>query len=304
MTPRVCVLMPVWNAGPFLAPAIESILAQEEVDFALLIVDDGSTDGSGELLSQLARRDARIRLVHRGANEGIAAARNRLLAAARESASPFIAFLNHDDLARPDRLRRQIAFLEENPRVGLLSGCHDCIDDQGRLLPEAKMPGRDLEIRWRGLVECPLRLSVLTLRASLLGAMEQPRFDPAYAVYSDYDFVSRALHAAARHGLAVAALPDTLGSYRRHAGSVSVRRHDLMVANGALIATSAVARELPGHPLGLEEMTNLRTVFPGAKPADWRATLAGHQRAVETYLDLLAAFRAKHHGHPDLAHIE
>ena len=68
--------MPVWNAGPFLAPAVASLLAQTETDFELLAVDDGSTDDSRETLHQLAAADRRVRLIEHGqGNEGIATAR-------------------------------------------------------------------------------------------------------------------------------------------------------------------------------------------------------------------------------------
>ena len=71
--PRVSVLMPVWNAGPFLEPAVASVLAQTETDLELLAVDDGSTDGSGQTLRRLAAGDTRLRLIDSGQrNEGIA----------------------------------------------------------------------------------------------------------------------------------------------------------------------------------------------------------------------------------------
>ncbi len=298
--------MPVWNAGPFLAPAVASLLAQTETDFELLAVDDGSTDGSRETLHQLAAADRRVRLIEHGqGNEGIATARNRLLEAARKSGSPFVAFLNHDDLARPERLRRQMTYLEEHPRVGWLGSNHALIDADGRDLGNrSDWPRRDLEIRWLGLLDCPTRFSTVTVRASLLAAMASPWFDPAYAVYSDYDFVSRALAAARANRFEVRALPEVLGAFRRHPGAASVRKAALMVTNGTRIAAAAIARELPGHGRSPEDVANVRAVLFGARPPGWRATLQGHRQALETYLDLFDAFRDKHRDHPDLAHLQ
>ncbi len=303
--PRVSVLMPVWNAGPFLGPAVASILSQEERDLELLAVDDGSTDDSGGLLRRVAASDRRLRLLARdGGNEGIAAARNRLLAAARRSASPFVAFLNHDDLANPDRLRRQLGFLDDHPEIGLLGGQHRLIDGDDHPLPETShWPESDLEIRWHGLLDCPMRLSTVTLRASVLSALEPPGFDPAYAVFSDYDFTSRTLAAARTLGTGARNLPERVGAYRRHPGCASIRKADTIVTNGARIAADAIARELPGHPVTPTEIANVRAVLFGARPPGWRASLSGHHSAVETYLDLFDAFLVRHHGHPDLAHL-
>lgn len=303
--PRVSVLMPVWNAGPFLKPAVASILSQEERDLELLAVDDGSTDGSGEVLRRLAGADHRLRVVeHACGNEGIANARNRLLAAARTSASPFVAFLNHDDLASPGRLRLQLGVLDDRPEISLLGAQHRLIDGDDRPLLEAsRWPTGDLEIRWFGLLDCPMRLSTVTLRASLLAALEPPGFDPAYAVFSDYDFLSRALDAARRLGTAVHTLPELLGAYRRHPGCASVRKAGMIVANGSRIAAAAIARELHGHPVAPEEIANVRAVLFNSRPPGWRASLSGHQHAIEVYLDLFDAFRARHRDHPDLAHL-
>ena len=297
--------MPVWNAGPFLAPAVASILSQDEQDLELLAVDDGSTDGSGPVLRRLAARDRRLRLVeHDRGNEGIARARNRLLAAARASASPFVAFLNHDDLACPARLHLQLGFLNDHPEISLLGAQHRLIDGDDRPLLEAsRWPARDLEIRWFGLLDCPMRLSTVTLRASLLAALEPSGFDPAYAVFSDYDFLSRALDAARRLGTAAHTLPELLGAYRRHPGCASIRKAALIVANGSRIAAAAIARELPGHPVAPDEIANVRAVLFNSRPPGWRASLSGHRRAIEIYLDLFDAFRARHRDRPDLAHL-
>src|ERR1700722_2036753 len=114
--PRLSVLMPVFNGGRFLAAAVESILKQSLRDFELIAIDDGSTDQSASLLSQLAGSDDRIRVI-RQANAGIVTALNRALELAR---GEYIARMDADDAALPSRLARQAAFLDGHPDVAVV----------------------------------------------------------------------------------------------------------------------------------------------------------------------------------------
>jgi glycosyltransferase involved in cell wall biosynthesis len=117
--PAVSVVMPVWNATATVAAAIASVVDQTERDWELVAVDDGSIDGSIELLRAFAARDARIRVVAQ-AHRGLVAALETGLHAAR---APLIARLDADDVARPERLERQRAHLDAHPDVGLVATC-------------------------------------------------------------------------------------------------------------------------------------------------------------------------------------
>ena len=97
---RISVISPVYNVGPYLAPCLDSILAQTVQDWELILVDDGSTDGSGAVCDAYAGRDARIRVIHQP-NAGPGAARNAGMDAAR---APFLCFLDPDDKVDPDYL--------------------------------------------------------------------------------------------------------------------------------------------------------------------------------------------------------
>jgi len=113
--PAISVLMPVHNAATTLPGAVQSILDQTEADWELLAVDDGSTDGSEEILRDCARRDARVRVLA-GPHRGVVHALNRGLAAAR---GRLIARMDADDLCAPERLARQRSYLDAHPTVGL-----------------------------------------------------------------------------------------------------------------------------------------------------------------------------------------
>src|SRR5262249_19610341 len=120
----ISVLMPVRDAGPYLAASLASLRRQSFRDFEIVAVDDGSSDGSGEGLERAAQRESRLRGLRQAAR-GLPAALNVALAAARR---PGIARHDADDLSHPERLALQRAWLGDHPRTDVL-GC------QVRLLP-------------------------------------------------------------------------------------------------------------------------------------------------------------------------
>ncbi len=98
MTPRVSVVVPVYNVAPWLDRCVASLAGQSFADIEILLVDDGSTDGSGRICDQWATRDPRVRAIHT-ANAGVSAARNRGL---REATGKFLAFVDSDDWVDPE----------------------------------------------------------------------------------------------------------------------------------------------------------------------------------------------------------
>lgn len=281
--PLISVITPVWNAGVFLRSTIASVLAQTEGNFEFLILDDGSTDGSRDCLATLT--DPRIRVVLNERNVGVAATRNRALAMAR---GEYVAFLNHDDLALPERFARQVAFLRTHPHVMILGTAIETFDGEGRALAATHLPGDDLSIRWLGLVECPLRQSTLMVRREFI-QLTGLRYRPEYLAHSDYGFIMDAL--ALGQG---ANLLDALVHYRRHEGSLSKRGHARLVAEGNQIATEAIARELPGNAPTLAQVALMRWVLLGYRETPAGRSLAETKAGWNLYLDLLAAFRKKH----------
>jgi glycosyltransferase involved in cell wall biosynthesis len=117
MTPAVSVVLPAYNAAPGIGRAVKSILAQNLHDWELIVVDDGSTDGTAEAAHAAGGGDPRLRLLSRP-HGGIVAALNAGLAAARGAA---IARMDADDEALPDRLRAQLALLGARPEIGVAS---------------------------------------------------------------------------------------------------------------------------------------------------------------------------------------
>jgi GT2 family glycosyltransferase len=127
-SPRLSVVMPARNVRRHVDQAVESILAQTFGDFEFVIRDDGSGDGTAERLRYWAARDSRIRLFE-GARLGPAGSSDWLV---RQSRAPLVARMDADDVARADRLERQLDLLESDPAMVLVGSLSETIDDRGR----------------------------------------------------------------------------------------------------------------------------------------------------------------------------
>lgn len=130
-SPQISVVMPVHNGIPFLDESIKSILAQTISNFEFVIFDDASTDGSSELLREWEQRDARIKVHHSGKQLGLAGSSNAVVSKAR---APILARMDADDLAHPDRLRRQLNILESHPDIVVVGALNIGIDASGRVV--------------------------------------------------------------------------------------------------------------------------------------------------------------------------
>jgi glycosyltransferase involved in cell wall biosynthesis len=181
--PRVSVIMPVYNDERFLGRAIESILAQTLADLELIVVNDGSTDGTAAVLERYS--DPRLRKVHQ-ANGGIACALNTAIGVA---AAPYIARMDSDDIALPERLERQAAYLDAHPECGLVGSSCDLVSDEGVPLGETLVPTDDAAIRRRMIRANPFIHSSAMLRREVfdtVGRYEMPWWE-------DYDLWWRIL---------------------------------------------------------------------------------------------------------------
>jgi glycosyltransferase involved in cell wall biosynthesis len=127
ITPRISVVLAVRNGERHLEASVRSILAQSFDDFELIVVDDGSTDGTAGIIAALERADPRVVAV-RHEKQGLAASLNRGLALARAG---YVARQDADDLSLPDRFARQVAFLEQHPSVAAVGSSADVIDASG-----------------------------------------------------------------------------------------------------------------------------------------------------------------------------
>ena len=128
--PKVTVVIPLYNTEAYIADALDSVLGQTFQDWECIVVNDGSTDRSVEIVARYAKRDPRIRLVHQP-NQGVTVARNTGAAHACPDGE-YLFFLDADDMLEPEALERLVAYLEAHPEVGLVGCQFTRIDAQGR----------------------------------------------------------------------------------------------------------------------------------------------------------------------------
>lgn len=203
--------MSVHSGERWLREALDSVLAQTLGDFELLVIDDGSTDGTAAILA--GYRDARLAVI-RQPQAGLTVSLNRGI---RRTQAPLLARLDADDVALPGRFTRQVAFLDAHPDVGLLgTGCHD-VDPGGRALRTYRPPEGDSEIRRALIRRNPFVHSSVMLRRD---ALERAGFyDETLPVAQDYDLWVR-LSRVTR----LANLPEPLVLRRLTPGMVSRAR--------------------------------------------------------------------------------
>jgi glycosyltransferase involved in cell wall biosynthesis len=225
--PPISVLMGVYNGAPLVGRAVASVLAQTHGDLELVVVDDGSTDGTPDVLAAVA--DPRLR-VQRQAHAGLTRALNRALAVAR---GPLVARLDADDVALPERLARQLAFLAAHDEVGLLGTAAREEDPGGGPARIVRPPTTDAALR-RALIRAnPFVHSSVMVRRELLE--RAGGYDERLAVAQDYDLWMRLARLTR-----MANLSDVLVVRRLGARRVSVEREEDRLRTEARVRWRAV----------------------------------------------------------------
>lgn len=231
--PTVSVIIPTYNRAHYVGDAIRSILAQTFGDFELIVVDDGSTDRTAAVVG--AVEDRRLRLVRHEQNRGIPHARNTGLDQAR---GEFIAWLDSDDVARPDRLQAQLGYLREHARVAMVGSCAGKLRADGRRRWGARVPPLSpADVGAWLLFRSPFQQSSVMGRSLVLRGY---RYRAKYPVCEDIDMFLQ-LHRSHR----IENLPRVLIDRRIHKDqTIRVRRLDMSRYKMELL-------ELPLQELGM-----------------------------------------------------
>lgn len=213
VSPAITVLMPVYNGAQYLIEAIQSILKQTFTDFEFLIINDGSTDSTKEVLQQF--HDSRIRAVCNEKNIGLIKTLNRGIGMAQ---GRYITRMDHDDLSVPDRLARQLAFMEKHPEVGVCGSWVKTFRESEEQL--WKYPVSNAKIRCQLLFSNIFAHSSVMLRKSVLNSHDLEYVsDDLYA--EDYGLWSRYMDVCS-----LANLPEPLLRYRLHENNTGVLHAD------------------------------------------------------------------------------
>jgi len=203
--------MSVYNGQQFVAQAIESILAQTFGDFEFLIIDDGSKDESAAIVRGFEQMDKRIKFTSR-VNKGLTKTLNEMFAA---SSGEFIARMDCDDIALPDRFATQVQALREDPDLACVGGNFQLIDGQGRLLTTLRPPPDDATIQKQALAgHGAICHPAAMIRRESLSKING--YDEEFKIAQDLDLWLRLGEVGK-----LANVPQTVLKFRLHEGSVS-----------------------------------------------------------------------------------
>lgn len=216
-SPDISVVMPVFNGERFLAVGIDSVLKQSHRNIELLVIDDGSTDNSANIVHSF--NDPRIRLILNGSNQGVIRTRNRGI---REARGECIAFLDCDDIALPERLAIQFNFMRDNPAFILVGSWIALINSYGKYTGEFFRTTNSPEAIPSAMLfdNCFAQSAVLARRETLL----KEQYREEYPCAEDYDLFAR-LALAGKCGN----IRRVLNLYRDHGGGLSKVRRDLII---------------------------------------------------------------------------
>ena len=213
--PRVTIIMSVKDGLPFLSEAIDSVLNQTFRDYLLLIIDDGSTDGSVALIEAYVGQHGHVRLERNPRNLGLAAS---LARSVKLADTEFVARMDPDDIALPRRLEQQVAYLDDHKDVAILGTWATDIDEHGQPLRPRNAPANHDAILSAMVYVNPLVHPTVMFRRDAV--VQVGSYDASLRVAEDYDLWFR----CAAHGLRFANLEDRLLLYRVPKGTIFRKR--------------------------------------------------------------------------------
>ena len=240
-TPKVSVVLPVYNRTAFLDEAVESILKQTLPDFELIIVDDGSDDPRClEMARGYEKADSRVRVMHQE-NGGPAVARNTAIAVAR---APYIALMDDDDISEPARLEKQAMFLDQHPDLAAVACLLRFINQDGHVI-DTPPAGPEIILGANGMYRTEALKSI-------------GLFNPWFKCAEDLDLTLRL-----KEKYAVDLIPERLYRYRQHEktqGSSVSTGHRVAYYQLACLLCALYRRQ--GKPEPISPSTHVRDLLP------------------------------------------
>ncbi|RPI57435.1 MAG: glycosyltransferase family 2 protein [Acidobacteria bacterium] len=257
IAPLVSVIVPAYNAEAFIQATLESVVRQTYRNLEVIVVDDGSTDGTAGIVRSFTARDSRVALLQQ-ANAGVAAARNAAIQAAR---GPFIAPIDADDLWKPEKIERQVdCFLANGDRLGLVYTWWEHVDEDGFVAPRTDYKGRAKTLAApRGMVLHHLieknivgNASTPLMRKDYV--LEVGAYDPSLRARNAQGCEDWKLYLALAERYEFDVVPEYLVGYRQTRGMMS-RNHVVMQRSCELVLHDVRGR----HP-EIEEAVFRRNV--------------------------------------------
>lgn len=266
-------MIPAYNCEKYVETAIESILSQTYHDFEIIFINDGSTDNTRNIAEEIARRDPRLRVYTRE-NRGIVSCLNEGLALA---SGRYIARMDGDDIAMPDRFQRQVEFLDSHPDHGLVGGQFMLIDPKGRWLRSLERPTSHEDLQeefFKGITA--IIHPVMMYRRDL--ALQIGGYSERCLHAEDLDFLFMMSEVSK-----VANLPHRLLLYRLHHHSVGLtKRHEQALAQQRAALLASERRGLLPPSFSVPEKTS-RSKVEIFRRWGWWALQGGNLRTARLY---------------------
>lgn len=263
-SPGLSVLLSVYNGEKYLREALDTLLAQTFGDFELVAVDDASTDATPAILSEYADEDPRIRIITNAKNLGLVNALNVGLAECR---APLVARADADDIYHPERLAKQVAFMEQHEDVGVLSCWFRRVSEDGTMRRVARPPTEDHFIRIRQLFMSSILHPGVMFRADVVRSVGG--YDADYRDVEDSD-----LWARLRPHTRFAVLPKILVDYRVHSSSIMQTR-DEAARRRSISVNQRLISEYLGRDVDFEQAAAAVSLFQGFTMVDAEKVPAG-----------------------------
>lgn len=243
--PKISVLMPAYNSEKFIAEAIESILNQTFSDFELIIINDGSTDNTAKIIRQYAKQDSRIKFIDNKKNSGLIAVLNQGLDLC---SAEYIARMDSDDISRPERFAKQVAYLDAHPDVAVVGGWHKEFGTAAHM-DIHKYPHNSAILDFI-ILNNPMSHPTAMIRTSVLRE-HKIYYDKRYIHAEDYDFWYQISKHAPLHNL-----QEVLLDYRCHGNNVSIASHDIQVQSSNAIKQKII-NDLTNIPVVAETLDHM-----------------------------------------------
>jgi len=243
--PKVSVVMPVHNREMHVGDAIQSILDQTFHDWELLLINDASTDATKEIIQGYASQDTRIKVVNLDQNIGVSGARNIGHELAKGT---YIAVLDSDDLAHPNRLARQVDYLEQHKQVVLVSSDTQYIGYHTHLHspPPTNQSAQVTLLKGNCYVHSSLMLRHDTLKKHAIS------YQSGYDTAEDYRLITQMANVGK-----LARIPEILVTYLTHNNQLSVSHADIQSNHAHRIRLAYWQAAFPNLSIDLEALTNL-----------------------------------------------
>lgn len=274
--PTVSVVLPVHNSASVISETLDSVLGQTFSDFEFVVVDDASTDETGAIVDDYARRDERIQVHHLAQNRGVGGATNYGVTRAR---GRYIARMDHDDIALPHRLERQVAYLDRHPEVGAVGGLVEILGVEGHRRAKRRGPLAPAHIAWTLFFTNVMVHPTVMLRRDVLEAAGW--YPDGYHVGTEDYALFLQLAASTR----LAILPEVVLLYRVWGNNATSRAFERQEQEAA----RALQHALHAH-WGVEASVEEARALRGLAVESYQVDPAGIGRTADVVRELITRF--------------